>query len=130
MKTFGDMGFRIYGKETRHGMNILQSIQLLFNVGVIIIGNGQALSQMSKYKLCFSICCLIWPLVGFVMDKFELLPSSDASLTLPSVRIFSLLTLSSRIKILSTSNKSQSNIHKDQCYYHDNHDGSGRPQSS
>jgi hypothetical protein len=73
MKTFGDMGFRIYGKETRHGMNILQSIQLLFNVGVIIIGNGQALSQMSKYKLCFSICCLIWPLVGFVMGQIRTL---------------------------------------------------------
>lgn len=73
MRTFGDMGFRIYGKETRHGMNILQSIQLLFNVGVIIIGNGQALSQMSQFKLCFSICCLIWPLVGFVMGQIRTL---------------------------------------------------------
>ncbi|KAH8814916.1 amino acid transporter-like protein [Xylogone sp. PMI_703] len=73
MRTFGDMGFRIYGTWARHGMNLLQSIQLLFNVGVIIIGNGQALSQMSKFKLCFSICCLIWPLVAMVAGQIRTL---------------------------------------------------------
>jgi len=73
MRTFGDLGFRIYGTYTRHGMNLLQSIQLLFNVGVIIIGNGQALSQMSKFKLCFTVCCLIWPLVGMVAGQIRTL---------------------------------------------------------
>lgn len=73
MKTFGDLGFRIYGTWTRHGMNLLQSIQLLFNVGVIIIGNGQALSQMSKFKLCFSICCLIWPLASMIVGQIRTL---------------------------------------------------------
>lgn len=73
MRTFGDLGFRIFGKQTRHGMNILQSIQLLFNVGVIIIVNGQSLSQMSKFKLCFSICVLIWPLCGLIMGQIRTL---------------------------------------------------------
>jgi hypothetical protein len=73
MRTFGDMGFRIYGTTTRHGMNLLQSIQLLFNVGVIIIVNGIGFSQVVKFKLCFSICVLIWPLMGFVLGQIRTL---------------------------------------------------------
>lgn len=73
MRTFGDLGYRIYGTWTRHGMNILQSIQLLFNVGVIIIGNGQGLSQMSKFKLCFSVCTLVWALAGMLFGQIRTL---------------------------------------------------------
>ena len=32
--------------------NILQSLQLIFNVGLIILGNGQGLSQMANFKVC------------------------------------------------------------------------------
>jgi hypothetical protein len=35
MRTYGDIAFRLYGSPMRHMVNILQSIQLLFNVGVI-----------------------------------------------------------------------------------------------
>jgi len=41
VKTFGDFAFRLYGTIARHVVNILQSVQLLFNVGIIIISNGQ-----------------------------------------------------------------------------------------
>ncbi|KAF7942939.1 uncharacterized protein EAE97_006393 [Botrytis byssoidea] len=71
MRTFGDLGFRIFGAYSRHGINLLQSIQLLFNVGVIVISNGQALSQMSKYKLCFSICILVWALGGMLLGQIR-----------------------------------------------------------
>jgi len=54
-------------------MNILQSIQLLFNVGVIVISNGQGLSQMSHYKLCFSICILVWALAGMILGQIRTL---------------------------------------------------------
>jgi len=67
------MGFRIYGVYTRHGMNILQSIQLLFNVGVIIIVNGQSLTQMSKNAVCFSVLVFIWPLCGFIVGQIRTL---------------------------------------------------------
>jgi hypothetical protein len=73
MRTFGDLGFRIYGTWTRHGMNMLQSLQLLFNVGVIIIGNGQALSQISKYRLCYAICILIFPIAGMIAGQIRTL---------------------------------------------------------
>ena len=41
MKNYGDLAFRIYGTIPRYTVNILQSIQLLCQVGLIIISNGQ-----------------------------------------------------------------------------------------
>ena len=32
--------------------NVLQSFQLIFNVGLIILTNGQGLSQMAQFKVC------------------------------------------------------------------------------
>ena len=45
LKTYGDIAFRVYGRVARHALNILQSIQLLFNVGLIVIG------------MCYPSCC-------------------------------------------------------------------------
>ena len=73
MRNYGDMAFRIYGAWPRHVVNILQSLQLLFNVSIVILSNGMALSQMSKFKLCFSVCCLIFPLVGMIGGQIRTL---------------------------------------------------------
>ncbi|KAJ5948574.1 amino acid transporter [Penicillium verhagenii] len=73
LRSFGDMGFRLYGPWMRHLFNILQSIQLLLNVGLIVISNGEALSQAVKFKLCYIICCLVWALVGFVLGQVRTL---------------------------------------------------------
>jgi hypothetical protein len=73
MRTYGDIAFRVYGSPVRHGLNILQSIQLLCNVGVIIIANGQALSQVSKFHLCYAICCLVFALAGFAIGQVRTL---------------------------------------------------------
>ena len=55
-KNYGDLGFRIYGRPLRHLINFLQGLQLLLSVGVIVIGNGQALSQVSVGEPTFSSC--------------------------------------------------------------------------
>ncbi|KAI9649665.1 hypothetical protein NHQ30_002246 [Ciborinia camelliae] len=73
LRTYGDIAFRVYGAPVRHAVNILQSIQLLFNVGVIVVGNGQALSQVSKFKLCYAICCLVFALAGFFLGQVRTL---------------------------------------------------------
>lgn len=73
MKTYGDIAFRVYGPFVRHLVNILQSIQLLCNVGAIIISNGQALSQVSKFKLCYAICCFVWAVAGFFLGQIRTL---------------------------------------------------------
>jgi hypothetical protein len=73
MKTYGDIAFRLYGTLVRHTFNFLQSVQLLCNVGVIVVSNGQALSQVSKFKLCYAICCLIWAIAGFFIGQVRTL---------------------------------------------------------
>ncbi|KAF7886288.1 hypothetical protein EAF00_010391 [Botryotinia globosa] len=73
LRTYGDIAFRVYGAPVRHAVNILQSIQLLFNVGVIVVGNGQALSQVSKFKLCYAVCCLVFALAGFFLGQVRTL---------------------------------------------------------
>lgn len=73
IKSFGDLGQRIYGSWFRHLCNILQSLQLVFNVGIIILQNGQGLSQMAKFKLCFSICNLVWTLAGMILGQIRTL---------------------------------------------------------
>ena len=57
----------------RYLFNFLQGIQLLLNVGLIVISNGEALSQAAKFKLCFIVCCLIWALVGFAVGQIRTL---------------------------------------------------------
>jgi len=52
------MGFRLFGSWLRYIFNVLQAIQLILNVGLIVVSNGEALSQAAKFRLCFVICCL------------------------------------------------------------------------
>ena len=71
--SFGDLGFRVYGTWCRYIFNILQAIQLLCNVGAIIISNGLALSEAAKFKLCYAVCCLVWALAGFILGQIRTL---------------------------------------------------------
>ncbi|KAG6328146.1 hypothetical protein ID866_10943, partial [Astraeus odoratus] len=73
LRSFGDVAYRIYGSWFRHLCNILQSLQLIFNVGIIILGNGQGLSQMVKFKLCFSVCNIVWTLAGMLLGQIRTL---------------------------------------------------------
>ena len=73
VKSYGDIAFRLYGQVGRYAMNILQAIQLLCNVAVIIISNGEALSEAAKFKLCYAVCCLVWALAGFILGQVRTL---------------------------------------------------------
>jgi len=48
IRTYGDIAERIYGPWARHLCTVLASVQLIVNVGLIALGAGQALSQVSK----------------------------------------------------------------------------------
>ena len=73
LKNYGDLAFRLYGTPYRHGVNILQTIQLICSVGLIVVSNGQALSQVSKFRLCYAVCCLIWAICGFFLGQVRTL---------------------------------------------------------
>lgn len=72
-KNYGDLAYRIYGRWFRWIVNICQGLQLLLSVGNIIISNGQSISQVSKFGLCYSICCLIWAIIGYAMGQIRTL---------------------------------------------------------
>lgn len=73
MKTYADAFFRVFGKWARHFVNVLQSIQLLLSVSVLILGNGQAISQISKGNLCFIVCLIIFMAAGMVVGQIRTL---------------------------------------------------------
>ena len=80
LRTYGDIAFRVYGSAVRHGINGLQSVQLLFNVGIIIVTNGQSLSQMAakgpnldQNGACFIILCFVWAIAGMLLGQIRTL---------------------------------------------------------
>ncbi|BFZ58805.1 hypothetical protein PYCC9005_005870 [Savitreella phatthalungensis] len=73
VKSFGDLGYRLGGAPLRHFFNFLQAIQLILNVGLITISNGEALSQSANFKLCYIICCLVWAIIGFFIGQIRTL---------------------------------------------------------
>ncbi|PCH34695.1 amino acid transporter [Wolfiporia cocos MD-104 SS10] len=75
VKTYSDLAERIYGRTSRHIVSILQSIQLIINVGTICLSNGQSLSQISKGHLCFAVCIVIWAIVGMGIGQIRSLKS-------------------------------------------------------
>lgn len=73
MKSYADPFFRIYGRWARHGVNILQSVQLLLTVSALILGNGQSISQVSKGTICFIACLIIFMAAGMVLGQIRTL---------------------------------------------------------
>ena len=80
IKTYGDIAFRVYGQNVQHGVIILQSIQLLFNVGIIIVLNGQSLSQMAakgpnldQDGACFIVLFFVWTISGMLLVQIRTL---------------------------------------------------------
>ncbi|KAI9683299.1 MAG: hypothetical protein M1822_006164 [Bathelium mastoideum] len=73
MKNYGDIAFRIFGQWARYFVNILQSLQFFLNVGLLILSNGQSISQLSKGNLCFVICLLVFMIAGFIVGQIRTL---------------------------------------------------------
>ncbi|KZP07121.1 hypothetical protein FIBSPDRAFT_1053181 [Athelia psychrophila] len=73
VRHFGDLADRIFGRWAKHVCNILQSLQLIFNVGIIVLANGQGLSQITQFRVCFSVCIVIWTLAGMFIGQVRTL---------------------------------------------------------
>lgn len=67
------MFFRVYGRVARHFVNVLQCIQLLLTVSILILSNGQSISQVSKASLCFIVCLVIFMAAGIVVGQIRTL---------------------------------------------------------
>lgn len=76
VKTYGDIGERVVGYPMRWTFNALQTLQLIINVGLICLTNGQALSQVIRgapgnANLCFSVCVVIFALIGMAFAQVQ-----------------------------------------------------------
>lgn len=64
VKCYADLGERIFGKAVRHIFNIFQSFQLLFNVALLMVGNGLTLVTMVQWKFCYIALNIFFMLIG------------------------------------------------------------------
>lgn len=76
LRTYADIAGRIFGGWSRYFIAGLQFVQMILNVGLIILTSGQALAQMIKStaeepKLCFSIQVLVWALLGMIIGQIR-----------------------------------------------------------
>ncbi|GAC97645.1 amino acid transporter [Pseudozyma hubeiensis SY62] len=76
VKTYGDLGERVVGSWMRWLFNALQTLQLIINVGLLCLTNGQALSQVisgapGNANLCFSVCVVIFSLIGMAFAQVQ-----------------------------------------------------------
>ncbi|KAJ5930837.1 hypothetical protein N7466_006330 [Penicillium verhagenii] len=73
VKNYGDLGFRTLGNGGRHLTNVLQGIGLLLITGQVTIQYGENISQMSKFKLCYAVCPVIFAVAGFFITQIRTL---------------------------------------------------------
>ena len=68
LRSYGDVAFRVYGRVARHAVNVLQSVQLLFNVGIIVVVNGLSLEEIvtgaPSGEQCFVVLVFVWAIAG------------------------------------------------------------------
>lgn len=50
-------------------MLVFQAVQLLLSVAVILVSNGEALSQASRFRLCYAVCVVVWAIPGFLFGQ-------------------------------------------------------------
>jgi hypothetical protein len=73
VRNYGDLGFRTWGTTARYVTNICQALGLLLLLGQVTIQFGQNISQMSKFKLCYIVCPVIFVVCGFFLTQIRTL---------------------------------------------------------
>ena len=74
-KNYGDLAMMTWGQTARYITNICQTLGLLLLLGQVTIQFGQNISQMSKFKLCYVVCPLLFIVVGFLFTQIRTLKS-------------------------------------------------------
>ncbi|KAI9744926.1 MAG: hypothetical protein M1818_001852 [Claussenomyces sp. TS43310] len=74
-KNYGDLGFRTWGTAARWVTNIFQALALLLLTGQVTIQFGENISQVSKFRLCYAVCPVLFVCAGFVLTQIRTLKS-------------------------------------------------------
>lgn len=66
MMSFGDPFLRLFGKRSRHFINVAQALQQFLTVSVLIISKSMNLEQLSGSSICFIAAMIICMSIGMV----------------------------------------------------------------
>lgn len=72
-RNYGDLAFRTWGTTARYVTNILQALGLLLLLGQVTIQFGQNISEVSRFRLCYIVCPLLFIIAGFFMTQIRTL---------------------------------------------------------
>lgn len=72
-RNYGDLGFRTWGTNARYVTNIMQALGLLLILGQVTIQYGENISQVSKFKLCYIVCPVLFVCAGFFLTQIRTL---------------------------------------------------------
>lgn len=72
-RNYGDLAMRTWGRPARHLTNILQALGLLLILGQVTIQYGENISQVSKFRLCYIVCPLLFVIAGFGLTQVRTL---------------------------------------------------------
>ncbi|KAJ6020292.1 hypothetical protein N7499_003573 [Penicillium canescens] len=64
--SYGDPFFRIFGKKSRHFINVTQAFQQFMTVAVLILGSGTIIAQLSSGSVCYIACLVIFTAFGII----------------------------------------------------------------
>ncbi|KAI0014563.1 transmembrane amino acid transporter protein-domain-containing protein [Xylariomycetidae sp. FL0641] len=70
---YGDLAYRTWGTVARHVVNAIQAVALLLLLGQVVILFGQNISEMSKFRLCYVVCPLLFVIAGFMLTQIRTL---------------------------------------------------------
>lgn len=71
MSTLSEVGNRVFGGPFKAATDAMQTIQFIVLVSGTILSNGQALSQISSGKVCFSALMIIFTAAGMIINQIR-----------------------------------------------------------
>jgi hypothetical protein len=72
-RNYGDLGFRTWGTAARYVTNIMQALGLLLLLGQVTIQFGENISEVSKFRLCYAVCPVVFVCAGFFLTQIRTL---------------------------------------------------------
>jgi len=72
-RNYGDLAFRTWGTIARHTTNILQALGLLLILGQVTIQFGENISEVSRFRLCYVVCPILFVIAGFFLTQIRTL---------------------------------------------------------
>lgn len=74
-RNYGDLALRTWGTTARYITNACQALGLLLITGQVTIQYGENISQVSKFKLCYAVCPVLFIVAGFFITQIRTLRS-------------------------------------------------------